>query len=79
MNVNEPKFQHDASDRCDYALIPILRSQTPAQKLAVLASLWRSACAFVTAGVRTQHPDWSDSAVAKEVARRISHGACGQT
>ena len=68
-------FQHELSDRCDPALISILRRQTPAQKLAVLDGMWRSARTLVAAGVRAQHPTWSEANLAQEVAARMSHGA----
>ena len=68
-------FQHELADRCDPALIAILRRQTPAQKLAVLDGMWRSARTLVAAGVRAQHPTWSEANLAQEVAARMSHGA----
>ena len=71
-------FQHELSDRCDPALISILRLQTPAQKLAVLDAMWRSARTLVAAGVRAQHPNWSEANLAQEVAARMSHGAVGR-
>jgi len=77
--MDRPQLHHDASDRCDPALIAILRRQTPDQKLAALDAMWRSARTFVCAGVRAQHPDWSESSVAREVAVRMSHGAVLRT
>lgn len=36
MNVNEPQFQHDASDRCDYALIQIFVAKRQRRNLQCL-------------------------------------------
>ena len=73
--MQHSEFQHELSDRCDPALISIFRRQTPAQKLALLDAMWRSARTLVAAGVRAQHPDWSGASLAQEVAARMSHGA----
>jgi len=47
--MDRPQLHHDASDRCDPALIAILRRQTAHQKLATLDAMWRSARTFVCA------------------------------
>jgi len=52
------------SDEADLA---ILRGMTPAQKLAVMHSLWRQAWALKAAGVRHQHPGWTDQQVEDRV------------
>jgi len=54
-------------------MVTALRRQTPTDRLSTLDGLWRSARAFVLAGVRAQHPDWSDDLVMREVARRMSN------
>lgn len=45
----------------------ILRRMSASQKLAVVDALWRQAWALKSAGVRAQHPDWSDEQVASAV------------
>ncbi len=44
-----------------------LRQMTASEKIAVMNSLWRQAWSLKTAGVRTQHPDWSAEQVAAAV------------
>jgi hypothetical protein len=44
-----------------------LRRMTTSQKLAVMHSLWQQAWSLKTAGVRGQHPEWSDEEVAAAV------------
>ena len=52
----------------------ILRRMTPAQKLAVMHTLWRQAWNLKVAGVRMQHPEWTSEQVAARV-REIFRGA----
>ena len=52
----------------------ILRRMTPAQKLAVMHSLWRQAWNLKAAGVRRQHPEWTTEQVSAQV-REIFRGA----
>ena len=45
----------------------IYRSMTPEQKLKVATDLYRSARELKAAGLRSQHPDWSESEVQEKV------------
>jgi hypothetical protein len=49
--------------------IAILRRMTGEQRLKVAEQLYWSARKLKTAGVRSQHPDWSDGQVKAEVNR----------
>lgn len=51
-----------------------LRGMTPAEKLAVMDTLWRQAWALKAAGVRRENPEWTDDQVAARV-REIFRGA----
>lgn len=53
-----------------------LRAKSPAQRLAILDGMWRSAAAIIRQRIRTHHPDWDEARIAHETARRLSHGAC---
>ncbi len=44
-----------------------IRQMTAAEKLAVMQSLWRQAWSLKSAGVRGQHPAWSEAEVAAAV------------
>jgi hypothetical protein len=37
--------------------------------------MWSSARKYLINYLKTEHPDWSDAVIQKEVARRLSHGA----
>ena len=47
--------------------IKILKSLSPEAKLQLAEKLYASARALKAAGIRQQHPDWSEEKVAKKV------------
>ena len=51
----------------------IYRRKTPTERLQIGFDMWRAARKLVAAGVRQQHPDWSDDEINREIARRMSH------
>jgi len=59
----------------DDAMAAVLRTKTPAERLAISNGMWRSARQMIDAILRKEHPDWSAAAIQREVARRMSHGA----
>ena len=59
----------------DDRMVEVLKGKTPAQRLAIAFSLWRSARMQLVHFLKTTHPDWSDERIQKEAARRLSHGA----
>ena len=52
----------------------VYRQKTPAERLQIGFAMWRAARKLIEAGVRRQHPEWSDDLVSGEIARRLSHG-----
>jgi hypothetical protein len=59
----------------DDAMAEVYRAKTPAERLAIADGMWRFAQKMIDAILRDEHPDWTDEAIAREVARRMSHGA----
>jgi len=59
----------------DDAVAEILRKKTPAERVAMALDANRTLRLIVEGGIRTQHPDWDDTQVSKEVARRMLGGA----
>ena len=53
----------------------ILRSMSGQQRLKIAEQLYWSARKLKTAGVRHQHPDWSEEKVISEVNRIFLHAA----
>lgn len=64
-----------ADEVLDDAMAEVLRSKTPAERLAIAFALWRFASGMVREQVRSQHPDWNLAELDRQVARRMSHGA----
>ena len=64
-------FQEDcmSSEMAD-----VYRRKTPTERLQIGFGMWRAAHKLVSAGVRREHPEWSDEDVSHEIARRLSHG-----
>ena len=58
----------------DDAMAALLRAKSGTERLRMAFGMWRTARLIVTAGVRDQHPEWTDAQVGREVARRMSHG-----
>ena len=53
----------------------ILRSKTPAERLAIPFGMWRSAWQMIYHSSKQLHPEWSDEEVKRHTIRRMSHGA----
>jgi hypothetical protein len=53
----------------------ILRTKTERERLKIAWGMWRSARSMLQNLFRSEHPDWSESELNREVARRLSHGA----
>ncbi|KPJ58513.1 MAG: hypothetical protein AMJ42_03140 [Deltaproteobacteria bacterium DG_8] len=63
----------------DDTMAQVLRDKTPQQRLAIAFSMWNSAKIQLINYLRSQHSDWNEEMIKKEVARRLSHGAAGTT
>ena len=61
----------------DDIMTQVLRGKTPQQRLAIAFGMWNSAKIQLTNYLRSQHPEWNEDMIKKEVARRLSHGATG--
>ncbi|HUQ69872.1 MAG TPA: hypothetical protein VM165_10135 [Planctomycetaceae bacterium] len=58
----------------DDQMADILRQKTEVERLRIAGRMWRSARVILRGAIKTDHPDWSDEQVNREIARRISHG-----
>ena len=59
----------------DEATAAMFRAMTPAERVALTGSAYRTAKRLVTAGVRNNHPEWAEEQVNREVSRRMNGGA----
>ncbi len=53
----------------------ILRTKTPAERLAIAFGMWSFASQMVRRIAQAEHPEWSEAELERYVARRMSHGA----
>lgn len=58
----------------DEAVAAILRTKTPAERIAMASAAHRTACEMLAAQVHRMHPDWTEEQLRQEVARRLSRG-----
>jgi hypothetical protein len=58
----------------DDRMATVFREKTPQQRLAIAFSLWTSAKKHLTNYLRSEHPEWDEVKIRKEVAKRLSHG-----
>ncbi len=70
MQINEGNIEV-----IDDRMAMIFREKTPQQRLAIAFGMWSSARIYLINYLKTEHPDWDDAVIQKEVARRLSHGA----
>lgn len=59
----------------DDDMVAVLRAKTGAERLKIADRLFAFARDHITARLRAEHRDWTESQIRREVARRISHGA----
>ena len=58
----------------DEATAAILRTKTPAERVAMTCDAHRTAKLMLTAQVHRMHPDWDELKVREEVCRRLMYG-----
>lgn len=56
----------------DDIMVPILRQKTPAERLQIAFDLWEMARGIIEASLRAEHPDWGETRIGREVARRLA-------
>jgi len=58
----------------DDLMAKVFKEKTPQQRLAIAFGMWTSAKKQMTNYLRSQHPEWDETMLKKEVAKRLSHG-----
>lgn len=69
------RFDPSRIEVVDDEMARILRGKTGAERLAIASAMYASARRMLLSHLAVQHPDWSEEQVAREAARRLSHGA----
>ena len=52
----------------------VLRGKTGAERLAIANGMFRSARQMLLSHLHTEHPEWDETQINEETARRLSHG-----
>jgi hypothetical protein len=58
----------------DDDLVRALRDKSPADRIQMIGAANRTARILAAAGIRYQHPDWTDEQINAEVKRRVCGG-----
>ena len=64
-------MQEDTSEDARRVLLERIRAMTPAQRVAEGERLCRTARAFMRAGIRSRHPEYSGEQVEEALARLL--------
>ena len=59
----------------DDDMAAVLRAKTGAERLRIAFAMYSSARRMILSHLSAEHPDWSESEIRRETARRLSHGA----
>jgi hypothetical protein len=59
----------------DEDMVRVLRAMTGFDRLKIASGMFASARKMLINHLRFEHPDWDESRVVREAARRLSHGA----
>lgn len=65
------KKREPVVEMMDPMMVEVIQNKTPAERLAIAFGMWDSARVIISAGIRHQHPDWSDAEVEHEIAARM--------
>jgi hypothetical protein len=63
----------------DERVLAILRTKSTIERFQLANEANKTARALVAGYIKTTHPDWTDSQIDAEVARRMLHGATGSS
>jgi len=59
----------------DDRVAELLRRKSGPERLALASSLFAFVRGVLVRALRAEHPDWDERRVAREAARRLTHGA----
>lgn len=59
----------------DDAMADVFKHKTPAERIKIGFNLWTAAHDMLMTHLKKTHPEWGEDIIAKEVAKRLSHGA----
>ena len=75
MSKDTRRLDHDQIEVMDEIMTEVIRRKMPAERLRIGFGLWTSTQKMLQSHLANQHPDRDAACVAREVVRRLSHGA----
>jgi hypothetical protein len=71
--VSKIRLDNGQIEVLDDAMACVLREKTPAERISIGFNMWISARDMLMTHLRKLNPEWDDTLIEKEVARRLSH------
>jgi len=62
-------------EEIDREMVEVLAAKSGAERLEIAFGMFQSARRMLASHLVSEHPDWDDDRVAREVARRIARGS----
>lgn len=56
----------------DNTMAEILQQKTEVERLRIAGNIWKSARVIIRGAIQTEHPDWTQQQVNREIAKRMS-------
>ncbi len=72
--MNTHQVRHPTIEIVDRDMAAILREKTEAERLQIAWGMWSFARTILWNVLKSEHSDWPDEQIRREVARRLSHG-----
>ena len=69
--MNERKIDPRRIELLDPAMVEVFRAKTPAERMAMIGECNETMRLRLQGHLRTVHPDWDDSQLQREIARRM--------
>jgi hypothetical protein len=73
----KPTINPQRIELLDPAIVKILQSKTPAERLAMVFAANRTMRLRLEGHFRTYHPEWTDEQIQGEIAKRMLGGTAG--
>lgn len=66
-------IQRPVVEVIDKSMVELLQKQAPEERLLIAAEMWETARVMVRGSLAQEHPEWSESTLNREVAKRLCH------
>ncbi|MCA9007016.1 MAG: hypothetical protein KDA70_17195 [Planctomycetaceae bacterium] len=66
-------IQRPVVEVIDKSMVELLQRQSPEERLLIAAEMWETARVMVRGSLAQEHPEWNESTLNREVAKRLCH------